>query len=79
MTMTDIPPPPVDDDRLLTPREVARMFRVDPKTVTRWCAAGKLSRVLTPGGHTRIPEAEVRALLAVGAAVNAELTPGGQR
>ncbi len=27
---------PKDPDRLLTPREVAAMFRVDPKTVTRW-------------------------------------------
>ena len=26
---------------LLTPAEVATMFRVDPKTVTRWAKAGK--------------------------------------
>jgi len=29
---------------LLTPAEVATMFRVDPKTVTRWAKAGKLHR-----------------------------------
>ena len=34
-----------DSDRLLTPREVAAMFRVDPKTVTRWAQAGKLQYV----------------------------------
>jgi hypothetical protein len=28
---------------LLTPAEVATMFRVDPKTVTRWAKAGKLT------------------------------------
>ena len=39
------------------------MFRVDPKTVTRWAAAGKLGSVRTPGGHRRFREAEVRALL----------------
>ena len=49
---------------LLTPAEVAAMFRVDPKTVTRWAKAGKLSSIRTLGGHRRYREAEVRALLA---------------
>lgn len=48
---------------LLTPGEVAVMFRVDPKTVTRWAQAGKLSAVRTLGGHRRFYEDEVRALL----------------
>jgi hypothetical protein len=38
-------------ERLLTPAEVAAMFRVDPKTVTRWAKAGKLSSIRTLGGH----------------------------
>jgi len=50
--------------RLLTPGEVAAMFRVDPKTVTRWAAAGRLASLRTPGGHRRFWESEVRALLA---------------
>jgi len=50
-------------DRLLTPGEVAALFRVDPKTVTRWAAAGKLSRLRTPGGHSRFRESQVRACL----------------
>ncbi len=50
-------------DQLLTPGEVAVMFRVDPKTVTRWAQAGKLSAVRTLGGHRRFHEAEVRELL----------------
>jgi len=40
------------------------MFRVDPKTVTRWAKAGKLSSIRTLGGHRRYRESEVRALLA---------------
>lgn len=48
---------------LLTPSEVASMFRVDPKTVTRWAKAGKLSAIRTLGGHRRYSEAEVRSLL----------------
>jgi excisionase family DNA binding protein len=50
-------------DRLLTPGEVAGLFRVDPKTVTRWAAAGRIGSIRTPGGHRRFRESEVRALL----------------
>jgi excisionase family DNA binding protein len=51
-------------DRLLTPGEVAALFRVDPKTVTRWAAAGRIASIRTPGGHRRFRESDVRALLA---------------
>jgi excisionase family DNA binding protein len=47
----------------LTPGEVARLFGVDPKTVTRWAAAGKLSPQRTLGGHRRYRADEVHALL----------------
>lgn len=50
-------------DRLLTPGEVASLFRVDPKTVTRWASAGRIGSIRTPGGHRRFRESEVRALL----------------
>ena len=53
-----------DPDPLLTPAEVASMFRVDPKTVTRWAKSGKLTSIRTLGGHRRYREAEVRSLLA---------------
>jgi excisionase family DNA binding protein len=53
----------VDVEPLLTPAEVARMFRVDPKTVCRWAKTGKLNSVRTLGGHRRYREAEVRRLL----------------
>ncbi|MEV8635521.1 BldC family transcriptional regulator [Streptosporangium sp. NPDC051023] len=50
-------------EALLTPAEVAALFRVDPKTVNRWAKAGKLTSVRTIGGHRRYKEAEIRALL----------------
>jgi excisionase family DNA binding protein len=52
-----------DDEQLLTPGEVAQLFRVNPKTVTRWAKAGRLTSIRTPGGHRRYYEKEVRALL----------------
>jgi len=47
----------------MTPHEVAVLFRVDSKTVTRWANAGKIRAVRTLGGHRRYREDEVRALL----------------
>jgi excisionase family DNA binding protein len=50
-------------ERLLTREEVAKLFRVHPKTVARWAKAGKLSAIRAHGGQRRYCEAEVRALL----------------
>ena len=52
-----------DQEVLLTPAEVASLFRVDPKTVTRWAKSGKLTSIRTVGGHRRYKESEVKALL----------------
>lgn len=52
-----------ESEVLLTPAEVASLFRVDPKTVTRWAKAGKISAIRTLGGHRRYREAEVLSLL----------------
>ena len=51
------------EHELLTPAEVAVMFRVDPKTVTRWARAGKISAVRTLGGHRRFRTSEIRRFL----------------
>ncbi len=59
----DMPVRAPQRDRLLTPGEVATLFRVDPKTVTRWASAGRIGSIRTPGGHRRFRESEVRALL----------------
>lgn len=53
----------VTSNPLMTPAEVATAFRVDPKTVTRWAKAGKLSSIRTLGGHRRYLESEVLAIL----------------
>ena len=54
---------PSSQENLLTPSEVAALFRVDPKTVTRWAKAGKLTSIKTLGGHRRYKESEVKSLL----------------
>lgn len=51
--------PASDPDTFLTPGEVATLFRVTPKTVTRWAEAGKLPATRTLGGHRRFPAREV--------------------
>lgn len=50
-------------ERLLSPAQVARLFGVDPKTVTRWAEQGLLSVVRTPGGHRRYLASEVQEFL----------------
>lgn len=52
-----------EPDALLTPSEVARLFRVNPKTVTRWARAGKLTAIRTLGGHRRFRASEIQRCL----------------
>jgi excisionase family DNA binding protein len=54
-----------EQEVLLTPSEVASLFRVDPKTVTRWAKAGKLTSIRTLGGHRRYKESEVKSLISI--------------
>lgn len=46
------------------PKYVAAIFRVNPRTVTRWAQAGRLPFVVTPGGQHKFYDADVRKLLA---------------
>lgn len=64
--MTDMEDETGPKDKLLTPGEVADIFRVDPKTVTRWAKAGKIRSTKTPGGHKRFRESVVIEFLAEG-------------
>jgi excisionase family DNA binding protein len=52
-----------EEETYLTPAEVARRFRVNPKTVTRWAKTGKLPSFRTLGGHRRFKESEVSRLV----------------
>jgi excisionase family DNA binding protein len=49
--------------RLLTPKEVAALYKVRPVTVSRWANAGKIRSVRTVGGHHRFDPAEIERLL----------------
>jgi excisionase family DNA binding protein len=50
-------------EKLLTPGEVAELFKVNPKTVTRWARAGKITAIRTLGGHRRFDAEEIRSIL----------------
>jgi hypothetical protein len=61
-----------DDDDLLAPREIAALFKVDPKTATRWALAGRIPDdpedgrpgvIRTPGGHCRFRWKVIRKIL----------------
>lgn len=52
-----------DEDPLLLPNEVAKLFRVHPKTISRWAADGKIPSVETVGGHRRFRTSVVKRLL----------------
>lgn len=56
---------PVVVNEAMTPREVADLFSVDPKTVTRWAKQGKLPCFKTLGGHRRYPREEIMRLVRV--------------
>lgn len=53
----------MEEIQLMTSAEVARAFRVNPKTVSRWAKAGKLTYITTLGGHKRYNRREVMEIL----------------
>ena len=52
-----------ETNELMTPTEVAELFRVNPKTVTRWAKTGKITAIRTLGGHRRFNAAEILRFL----------------
>jgi excisionase family DNA binding protein len=48
---------------LLTPTEVGKALKVDPKTVTRWIAKGLLRGIKTPGGQNRCYRTDIEAIV----------------
>lgn len=59
-------------DTLLTPAEVASLFRVDPKTPVRWAKDGRIPAIRTAGRQHRFWESDVYALLEGGSAKDGE-------
>ncbi|CAB4538987.1 excise, DNA binding domain, excisionase family [actinobacterium SCGC AAA044-D11] len=52
-----------EQEVLLTAAEVAKLFRVGPKTINRWATEGRLTIIKTAGRHYRYKESEVKLLL----------------
>ena len=57
-----VPMPSIPEGKLLSPGAVAKLFGVDPRTVTRWVDKGLLTPILTPGGHRRYRYLDIMAL-----------------
>jgi excisionase family DNA binding protein len=51
-----------DTPELLRVTDAARLLGVEPKTLKQWVRDGKVRGGRTPGGHWRIPAAEVERL-----------------
>jgi excisionase family DNA binding protein len=49
--------------RLLIPRAAAEILGISFPTIKKWIYRGKLRTVRTPGGHHRIPEADIAKYL----------------
>jgi excisionase family DNA binding protein len=47
---------------ILNTAEVARLFGVHPKTVSRWAESGKVPSFRTVGGHRRFKAVDVEKL-----------------
>lgn len=72
--------PAVPDDVMLTTQDVAAMFQVDPRTVSRWARRGLLPpAMVTPGGVRRWSSQAVAQALAAATAAAAVLDrPGSE-
>jgi excisionase family DNA binding protein len=53
---------PDGTDGYFTAGEVAELFGVDPRTVTRWALLGRIPFERTLGGHRRYPKEKIRKL-----------------
>ena len=51
------------EDGFLSMDDVAKLFRVDPRTVARWVKSRKLSSILMTNGHRRFDTDQISALL----------------
>jgi MerR family transcriptional regulator, light-induced transcriptional regulator len=50
-------------DQLLTPKQVGQAIGVSESSLKRWCDQGRINTIRTPGGHRRLPLADVLQFL----------------
>lgn len=55
-----------NDEEWLTPKQVADLFHVEARTVSRWESQGKLEAARTLGQHRRFRKSDVLALIEEG-------------
>ncbi|MEU8380601.1 helix-turn-helix domain-containing protein [Streptosporangium sp. NPDC048865] len=55
-------------EALLTPEEVAPLFKVQPSTIKTWARLRKMPSTKTPGGEIRVRTSDVAAMLSADAA-----------
>lgn len=60
---TPAPAPHAEEERILTPGQAARLFRVETRTVAQWADDGKIDSFRTPGGVRRYYADEIEELL----------------
>ena len=51
---------------VLTAAELAEMYKVDPKTASRWGQSGRVPHIRTPGNHFRFSRAYHRRQMEAG-------------
>jgi predicted site-specific integrase-resolvase len=60
------------DEKLLTKGEVARLCRVDIRTVDRWLTAGKVGCHRTPSGRVLFRRRDVLTIIFAGQAASSD-------
>lgn len=51
----------VPDEKVYSSHDVAKMLKVNPTSVNKWAAEGKITCYVTPGGHRRFSRSSVEA------------------
>ena len=51
-----------EPEEFLRPAQAAELLHVSPQTISRWAKEGRITCVVTLGGHRRFRASEIRAL-----------------